>query len=188
MIDLASATGAAAYGAVFIAAIVEGEILFVTASALVSQGKLEAIPVVIAGALGATVGDQFAFYALRGRLRRWLDRSPTIARRGARLVSRVKRNEWLAVVAIRFSPGLRIALAAACAYVGVAPATFSLLSVLSCFAWAGLLLTLVAYAGPKWLPGVGISGWWAALIPALLLVVLFRVLGKAEEEAIDKPR
>jgi membrane protein DedA with SNARE-associated domain len=184
MIDLAGATGAAAYGAVFLAAILEGEILFVTASALVSQGKLHALPVVIAGALGATVGDQFYFYALRGRLRTWIDRSPAIARRGARLVARVKRNEWLTVLAIRFSPGLRIALSAACAYAGVRPAMFSVLSVLSSFAWAAGLLTLVAYAGPKWLPGLGISGWWTAIVPALLLVALFRGIARAEEHSV----
>jgi membrane protein DedA with SNARE-associated domain len=186
MIDLAGATGVAAYGAVFLAAILEGEVLFVTASALVSQGKLHALPVVIAGALGATLGDQFYFYALRGRLRRWVDRSPSVARRGARLVARVKRNEWLTVLTIRFSPGLRIALAAACAYAGVAPAMFSALSIVSSFAWAAGLLTLVAYAGPKWLPGLGISGWWTAIIPAILLVVLFRTLAKVEEEEISR--
>ena len=66
----------------------------------------------------------------------------------------------------------RIAMAAACAYAGVPPLKFSLLNATSAMAWAASLLILVAYAGPAWLPGVGISGWWSALLPATVIVVV----------------
>ena len=70
------------YFGIFIAAIIEGEITFVAAATLVSQGQLDPFGVIAAGATGAALGDQFYFYLLRGRLSGWLDRYPTIARRG----------------------------------------------------------------------------------------------------------
>ncbi|HUL73891.1 MAG TPA: VTT domain-containing protein [Vicinamibacterales bacterium] len=182
---LPDAGGPLAYLVILIAASLEGEIVFVTAATLVSQGRLDAVGVVISGAIGAAVGDQFYFYALRGRLRRWLDRFPSIARRGHTLVRRVRAAETATVLLLRFSPGLRIALAAACAYAEVPPLKFSILDSISSVVWAAGLLVLVAYAGPKWLPGVGISGWWSALIPAVIIVVIARFLGRAEKHAVD---
>lgn len=175
-----------AYLAVFLGAMLEGEVLFVTAAALVSRGILDPVGVAAAGALGAAIGDQFYFYALRGRLRRWLDRFPAIARGGSRLVRRVRRNEALTVLAIRFSPGLRIALAAACAYAGVPALKFSLLNGFTCFVWAGALLALVAWFGPTILGRLGISGWWAVVIPAAIIVILFKWIGREEGQAPEE--
>lgn len=175
--------GPAAYIAVLVAAIVEGEVVFVIAAALVSQGRLNPIGVAAAGAAGAAIGDQFYFYVFRGRLRSWLDRYPAIARRGQALVARVQRHDTLTVLAIRFSPGLRIALSAACAYAGVPPLKFSLLNGLASVAWSAGLLAIVAWLGPKWLPGVGLSGWWTAIVPAILIVVLFKTITTVEHRA-----
>jgi len=177
--------GVAAYVAILVAAALEGEIVFVAASALVSQGRLDPIAVALSGAAGACLGDQFYFYALRGRLTRWLDRYPAIARRGARLTRRVRRHETLTILAIRFSPGLRIALSAACAYANVSPVKFSTLNVLSSLAWATLLLGLVAWFGPSFLTRLGLSGWWAVLLPAVLIVVVVRWLARHEREEVD---
>src|SRR5207237_1394310 len=99
-------------------AMIEGEVAYVIAATLVARGYLDPIGVVMAGAAGAAAGDQFYFYLLRGRLRRWLDRFETIARRGRRLAATVHQHEVPAILLIRFAPGLRIALAAACAYSG----------------------------------------------------------------------
>jgi len=110
-----SFTGPLAYAAVFVAAIIEGEVMFIAASVLVAAGKLNAIEVMTFGALGAATGDQLYFYAFRGRIAGWLTRSRTIAARHAAIVSRVRRHQSLMVLAIRFLPGLRIAITAACA-------------------------------------------------------------------------
>jgi membrane protein DedA with SNARE-associated domain len=179
---LTDATGALAYVAVLLAAVLEGEIVFVAAAALVSRGRLNPVGVALAGAAGAAIGDQFYFYMLRGRLNRWLDRFPAIARRGSRLTRRVRQHETLTVLAIRFSPGLRIALSAACAYAGVPALKFSLLNGVTCLIWATSLLALVAWFGPTVLPRLGISGWWAAVVPATLIVVIFRWLARHERE------
>jgi hypothetical protein len=53
---------------------------------------------------------------------------------------------------------------------------FSALNGLTSIVWAAGLLALVAWVGPAILPRLGISGWWSALIPALFVVIAFRVL------------
>lgn len=176
--------GPFAYVFILLAAVFEGELVFVAASLLVSQGQLDGLGVLVSGAFGAAIGDQFYFYALRGRLHRWVERFPNIARRGHFLVQRVRRHETITVLILRFSPGLRIALAAACAYADVPPVKFSVLDLISSFAWAASLLAVVAYAGPAWLPGLGISKWWSALIPAIAVVIVALLVRRAERKAV----
>ena len=88
----------------------------------------------------------------------------------------VRRHDTLMVLAIRFAPGLRIALAAACAYAGVPALKLSLLNALSSLVWATTLLTLVAYLGPAVSTRLGISGWWGALASAGLILALLLVM------------
>jgi membrane protein DedA with SNARE-associated domain len=87
---------------------------------------------------------------------------------------------------LRFSPGLRIAIAAACAYADVPPVKFSVLDSISSVAWAASLLALVGYAGPRWLPGVGISGWWSALVPAVIIILVVLFTKRTERREIEK--
>lgn len=185
-LDSAGQHPVSAYTAVAIGAMVEGEILFVTAALLVSRGVLDPLGVALAGTVGASVGDQLYFYLLRGRLNRWLARFPRLANRGAKLIQRVRRNETVTVLMLRFSPGLRIALAAACAYAGVPAVKFSILNTFTCLIWAVSLLMLIVWFGPAVLGRVGISGWWAALIPAVIIVVLFKWIGHEEKEELNE--
>jgi len=178
-----SVRAVAPYAGILASAMIEGEVAYVVAATLVGHGYLNPLAVVAAGAAGAAVGDQFCFYMLRGRLRRWLDRYESLARRGRRLAEHVRRRQVPTVLLIRFAPGLRIALAAACAYAGVHPLRFTLLNVVSAICWAVALLVLVAWIGPTYLAAAGISGWWGAVIPAGVIVILFRLLGKAEQHA-----
>jgi membrane protein DedA with SNARE-associated domain len=176
-----------AYLGIFAAAAVEGEIVFVGAAVLVAAGKLNAIAVAVSGALGAATGDQLIFYALRGRLSRWLTRVRTIDTRRESIVARVRRHQALMVLVIRFAPGLRIAITAACAYAGVSAARFTALNLVSAFAWAAVLLALVSRAGPELLRHAGVTGIWGALIPAAMLVVFVWWLGRglSEDEQPD---
>ena len=180
-----AAVAAATYAGIAVAAALEGEVGFVTAAALVSRGYLDPLKVTAAGAIGAALGDQFYFYVFRGRVSLWLDRVPAIAKRGRALAIRVRRHETLAVLMIRFAPGLRIVLAAACAYSGVPAVKFSVLNGLTSIVWAAGLLALVAWVGPAYLPTLGISGWWSALIPAIFVVAAFRLLSRVEQNAMD---
>ena len=166
-----SLTGPLAYAAIYVAAIVEGEVMFVAASVLVAAGQLNALAVMTFGALGAASGDQMFFYAFRGRIAGWLTRSKLIAARHASIVARVRRRQSLMILAIRFLPGLRIAVTAACAYSDVSPGRFSTLNLISAFVWAALLLTLVSHIGPGVLQYAGIKGIWGAIVPGTLLLL-----------------
>jgi membrane protein DedA with SNARE-associated domain len=179
------ATRAAIYVGIAVSAALEGEVGFVAAVTLVSRGYLDALSVTVAGAIGAALGDQFYFYLLRGRISGWVDRVPAIAKRGRALAQKVRRHETLMILMIRFAPGLRIALAAACAYAGVSAAKFSLLNGITSIIWAAGLVALVGWIGPTYLPKLGISGWWSALVPALVIVIVFKILGRVEQNALE---
>ncbi len=174
-----------AYFIVFIAAAIEGEVVFVTASVLVSLGRLDAVGVLVAGALGGSAGDQFYFYAFRGRLSRWLSRFPSIARRQNAVSSRVKQHSNILILASRFLPGLRIAIPIACAYAHVPAFRFSTLNLISAFGWAGTIMLIVAYGGPVWMARIGLPGWWGILVPAVFMVLFFRWLGRASTQLED---
>lgn len=171
-------TGHFAYLAIYLAAIVEGELVFIAASVLVASGQLHYLAVLVAGALGAATGDQLYFYGLRGRLERWLSRWATMAARRDAIVIRVQRHQSLMVLAIRFAPGLRIAIAAACAYAKVPPLRFSLLNLASAFVWATVLLALVSRVGPSVFARAGLSGIWGAIIPGAVIVLFGWWLGR----------
>jgi membrane protein DedA with SNARE-associated domain len=173
------------YVAIAAGAAVEGEALYSGAAVLVGLGRLDPVPVLVAGAVGASLGDQFYFYLLRGRLRGLLDRIGFLARRRPAIVSAVRRSESLIILAIRFSPGFRITMAAACAYAGVGPLKFSLLNAASAVVWAAVLLVAVAWVGPTLLSGLGLSGAWALVLPAILLVIVARTLGRASKSALQ---
>jgi membrane protein DedA with SNARE-associated domain len=88
------------------------------------------------------------------------------------------------VFLIRFAPGLRIALAAACAYLEVDAVLFSMLNALAALLWAVVLLAIVAYAGPAYLSPVDLSGWKGAIPSGLLIVIALHLLGRLERRHI----
>lgn len=178
------------YWGVLIAAVVEGEIAYIAASALVAQGQLNPLGVLLFGAFGAAIGDQAFFYAFRGRLPRWLARYPSLEQSAAPLVGRVRRHDSLMVLLIRFAPGLRIGIAAACAWADVSPRKFSVLNLLSSFVWASALLVLVGWFGPACLARFGLEGlegWKGALVVGLAVLGLFKVVGLYERRAMERP-
>ena len=67
------------------------------------------------------------------------------------------------------------------------PLRFTLLNLVSAVCWAVILLILVAWLGPTYLPALGISGWWSALIPAGVILLVFRMVGRVEQNALEDP-
>jgi membrane protein DedA with SNARE-associated domain len=159
-----------AYLAVFVAAALEGEVIFVSSCVLVSQGKLSAMGVLLAAALGGSLGDQIYFYALRGRLGNWLGRVQMVAKRHEKCVAHIMRHSTRMILASRFLPGLRIVIPSACAYAAVPPLKFTLLSLCSGFAWATSLTAFVGYLGPQALAWLGFRGWSRSFIPIVLVL------------------
>jgi membrane protein DedA with SNARE-associated domain len=167
---------ALAYAGVFVAAVVEGETVFVVASLAVATGSLGYWGVLVAGALGASTGDQFFFYAFRGPLRQWVDRLPGIRRRRDAITDLVKRHSLLLSASCRFLPGLRIAIPVACAAAGVSPRVFTPISIATSFIWAAGILALIASAGPRALDDLGLARNWALAISAAAVLLVFVAL------------
>jgi len=178
--------GAWPYWTIFLAAIIEGEIAYLGAAALVAQGQLNTALVVMSGASGAAIGDQIFFYALRGRLSRWMARYPSLARKAEPLVQHVRLHDSLMILLIRFAPGLRIAIAAACAWADVSAVKFSLLNFLSSIVWAVALIVLVGHLGPALLAQYGLGGWRGAAIAGVVFLALFKALGAFEARMVAR--
>lgn len=173
-------SGGFVYLLIFLAAAVEGEIIFVTASVLVGLGRLDPAAVLLAGALGGSAGDQFYFFALRGRLHRWLSRFPRFARRQYAVIDRIRSQATFLMLACRFLPGLRIAIPAACASIGIHPIRFVSLNLVSAFCWAGTILVFVAWVGGRAVAAAGLHGIWQLIVPAVLVVIFFRWLARID--------
>jgi undecaprenyl-diphosphatase len=163
------------YLAIYLAAVVEGEIYYSKVAADAAAGRLFWPWVLTAGALGGATGDQVWFYLLRGRIH-WLDRFPRLARYRDRVMTHVHNSETGLVLVSRFLPGLRTAIPIACAYAGTRPIKFSALNLVSAFAWAGAILLFVK-GGSRTLSAFGLNAWWGPFIPAILVIVFFRWLG-----------
>lgn len=172
------------YLATAIAAAVEGELAYVAAAALVASGRLNPVWVVIAGTIGAAIGDQVYFYLFRGRLARWIARFPSLEHSAVPLVALVRRRATMMVLLIRFVPGLRVALTAACVYVEVPPLKFSILNTITALVWAVVLLVLVAWFGPASLARLGLGGWKGALVMGVAVVVLLQLLSRFERRSM----
>jgi len=164
------------YLVIVLFAIVEGEIYFSKASADAFNGKLLWPLVLLAGALGGAIGDQFWFYLLRRRIH-WLDRYPKLRRYRDIVMDRVHQNETGLILVSRFLPGLRTAIPIACAYANTRPLKYSALNAVSSLAWAASIMAFVA-GGSTALSAFGLNHWWGPFIPAVAVIVFFRWLSR----------
>jgi membrane protein DedA with SNARE-associated domain len=160
------------------AAAVEGEVIYVAAVVAATLGQLDPFAVLISGSIGGWAGDQFWFYAARGRLHSWLDKFEKIGRRRRAIQDRMHKHATKLILAVRFLPGLRIAIPLACAYSGVSAVHFSGLSFISALGWAGAIMVMIYWLGPTSLSALGIKSWWAPAIPAVIVVLFFRWLSR----------
>jgi membrane protein DedA with SNARE-associated domain len=160
----------------------------VVATVLVQIGRLDAVGVYAAAALGGSVGDQLYFYALRGRLRSLLDRFPTWSRRRDLIIDKVRTHATAMILACRFLPGLRVAIPAACAYSDVSPVRFTTLSLVSSAGWAAAIMGFIAWLGPASFAELGVKAWWTPLVPATLVLSFMYWLGRVPSLSVrDEP-
>ena len=116
--DLEDKTAAylAVFGLVFADAIVPifpGETTLTTASVAASQGTLELAPVILAGALGAVVGDSALYWIARTgpkTLKARLEAVATEDERVAKGLALLGRSGPLLIACGRFVPGVRFAV------------------------------------------------------------------------------
>src|SRR5205823_5684216 len=131
------------YLGILTAAAVEGEVVYVSAVVMVTLGRLDPFAVLLSGSVGGWAGDQFWFYAARGRLSSWLNKFEKIAHRRRVIQERMHRHASKLILAVRFLPGLRIAIPLACAYSGVSAIHFSGLSFISALGWASAIMFVI---------------------------------------------
>ena len=167
------------YIGIVTAAAIEGEVVYVSAVVMASLGRLDPVAVLLSGSVGGWAGDQFWFYVARGRLSAWLNRFEKVARRRRAIQQRMQRHATKLILAVRFLPGLRIAIPLACAYSGVSAIHFSGLSFVSALGWASAIMFVIGWLGPTSLSALGIKAWWAPAIPAVIIVLFFRWLSQA---------
>src|SRR5213594_2405734 len=148
------------YLGILVAAAVEGEVVYSGAVVMVFLGRLNPFAVLISGSIGGWAGDQFFFYAARGKFREWLNRFSKIARRRRAIQERMHKHASKFILAVRFLPGLRIAIPLACAYAGISPFQFSSLSFISALAWASTIMFVILATGATSAAALGINGWW----------------------------
>jgi len=170
------------YVGILTAAAIEGEVVYAGAVVLATLGRLDPLAVLLSGSVGGWAGDQFWFYAARGRLSSWVDKFEKIARRRRAIETRMQRHSTKFILSIRFLPGLRIAIPLACAYSGISAVHFSGLSFISALGWAGAIMLVIQRLGPTSLSALGIKAWWTPAIPAVLVVVFFRWLSRTGPE------
>jgi membrane protein DedA with SNARE-associated domain len=166
------------YAGIFLAAAVEGEMVFIAASVSVALGHLDRWPVLIAGALGGSAGDQCFFYLFRGPLKHAIERFPRLARKRNAIGRLVDAYAIPLTAACRFLPGLRIAIPAACAASSIPAPLFTWISLISAFGWAAAILGLIAGAGPAALNRLGVARNWALGASAIVVLALFVLLGR----------
>ncbi len=135
------------YLAVLVAAFWEGEVVLIAAGALCGSGYLDWRLTILAAAIGGSAGDQVYFYAAHERAARAIEKSKRLSKWYPRVSKFVLRHSTVAVLLSRFAAGLRITIPLVCATVRMPAKKYSILSLVSGFAWASFWVALSYQAG-----------------------------------------
>ncbi|HEY6044995.1 MAG TPA: DedA family protein [Pyrinomonadaceae bacterium] len=135
------------YLAILFAAFWEGEAVLITAGILCGAGLLDWRLTILAAAIGGSAGDQMYFYAAHGRAARAINKSKRLRRWYPKISAFVLRHSNVAVLLSRFAAGLRITIPLACATAGMPPKKYSILNLISGFAWASFWVAVTYHIG-----------------------------------------
>lgn len=171
--SLAALIAAHGYWILAIGCLLEGETVLVLAALAAHRGYLNFEVVLMIAAVCAFVSNQFFFWLGRRHGTALLDRWPVFARHSAKIRRLIDQHSSLAVVAVRFVYGTRIAGPILLGASSMQPLRFLVLNALSAIVWA----TLVGAAG--WFFGEAakaifghlahVEGWlFGALLATLL--------------------
>jgi membrane protein DedA with SNARE-associated domain len=178
-LSLATLFAAHGYWILALGCVVEGETVLVLAALAAHRGYLNPAAVVAIAMASAFASNQFFFWLGRRHGTALLERWPGLATRSGKIRRLIERHPSLAVVAVRFAYGIRIAGPILIGASSMSSLRFAVLNALSAIAWA----LLVGAAG--WLFGEAaqsifghlahIEGWlFGALIAALVAWRLLR--------------
>jgi len=140
------------YLAVLIGTFFEGETVLVAAGAFAHRGLLSLPLVMLAAALGSTLGDQLWFQLGRHFGRPFLERRPAWRARASAVQPHIERHGDLVVLGFRFAYGVRTITPALLGMSGYPVARFACLNLVGSVVWA-----VVVGAG-GWALGAALTG------------------------------
>ena len=135
------------YLAILVAAFWEGEVVLIAAGTLCGRGYLDWRLTILAAAIGGSAGDQIYFYAAHERAARAIKKSKRLSKWYPKISKFVLRHSTVAVLLSRFAAGFRISIPLVCATAGMPAKKYSVLSLISGFAWASFWVAVSYQAG-----------------------------------------
>jgi membrane protein DedA with SNARE-associated domain len=138
------------YFAILLAAFWEGEIVLIAAGALCGSGHLDWRLTILAAAIGGSAGDQIYFYAAHERAARAIQKSKRLSKWYPKVSKFGLRHSTVVVLLSRFAAGLRITIPLVCASIGMPARKYSVLSLVSGFAWASFWVAVSYQAVAHW--------------------------------------
>jgi len=135
------------YFAILFAAFWEGEVVLITAGTLCGAGFLDWRLTILAAAIGGSAGDQIYFYAAHQRAERAINKSKRLRKWYPKISRVVLRHSTVAVLLSRFAAGLRITIPLVCATAGMPAKKYSVLNLVSGFAWASFWVAVTYRVG-----------------------------------------
>ena len=135
------------YFAILFAAFWEGEAVLITAGTLCGAGLLDWRLTILAAAIGGSAGDQIYFYAAHERAARAINKSKRLSKWYPKVSKLVLRHSTVAVLLSRFAAGLRITIPLVCATAGMPAKKYSVLNLISGFAWASFWVAITYQIG-----------------------------------------
>ena len=137
------------YLAILFAAFWEGEAVLITAGTLCGAGLLDWRLTILAAAIGGSAGDQIYFYAAHERAARAIKKSKRLSKWYPKVSKFVLRHSTVAVLLSRFAAGLRITIPLVCATAGMPAKKYSILNLISGFAWASFWVAVTYQIKPS---------------------------------------
>src|SRR5437660_10808695 len=137
------------YFAILFAAFWEGEAVLITAGTLCGAGLLDWRLTILAAAIGGSAEDQIYFYAAHERAARAIQKSKRLSKWYPKISKFVLRHSTLAVLLSRFAAGFRISIPLVCATAGMPAKKYSVLSLVSGFAWASFWVAISYHLGSR---------------------------------------
>ena len=137
------------YFAILFAAFWEGEAVLITAGTLCGAGLLDWRLTILAAAIGGSAGDQIYFYAAHDRAARTIKKSKRLSKWYPKISKFVLRHSTVAVLLSRFAAGLRITIPLVCATAGMPARKYSVLNLVSGFAWASFWVAVTYQIGAR---------------------------------------
>jgi membrane protein DedA with SNARE-associated domain len=163
-----------------------GETAIVAGAVLASTGTGSLWAIILAGIVGAVIGDSLAFWigrAGQGPIRRTVSRFAGDERLLA-AERMVQRNGPLLVIAGRFLPGLRIAINMSCGAGQMAYGRFLVFDTIGATIWAGQAGLLGYFAGKAFADQV----WVAFLVAFAVTGVVALLIGMRERRYMRRER